>query len=114
MRSSLPRATRYFRKYVLIVVTAALATVAGVVAVPPVASAAGPVPHYLMTAFTNQSESNMYVYDSANATSFTQVRANAYTPPAGLIRDPSVIRHTDGNYYIAYPTTWTGDPIGFA
>ena len=87
---------------------------ASLVAVPSVASAAGPAPHYLMTAFTNSSESNMYVYDSANATNFTQVRANAYTPPSGLIRDPSVIRHTDGYYYIVYTTNWTGDTIGFA
>ncbi|WP_201440897.1 glycoside hydrolase family 43 protein [Saccharothrix sp. 6-C] len=67
-----------------------------------------------MTAFTNSSESNMHVYDSANATSFALVRSNAYTPPSGLIRDPSVIRHTDGYYYIVYTTNWTGDTIGFA
>ncbi|PWK83837.1 glycosyl hydrolase family 43 [Lentzea atacamensis] len=113
MRSSLPRAARSIRRYVLIGVTAALAA-AGAVSGSPTASAAGPVPHYLMTAFTNSSESNMYVYDSANATGFTQVRANAYTPPTGLIRDPSVIRHTDGYYYIVYTTNWTGDTIGFA
>ncbi len=93
---------------------AVAAALASIVAVPSVASAAGPAPHYLMTAFTNSSESNMYVYDSANATNFTQVRANAYTPPSGLIRDPSVIRHTDGYYYIVYTTNWTGDTIGFA
>ncbi|MFI9813843.1 glycoside hydrolase family 43 protein [Saccharothrix variisporea] len=80
----------------------------------PAAQAAGPVPHYLMTAFTNSSESNMYVYDSANATNFDLVRANAYRPPSGLIRDPSVIRHTDGYYYLVYTTGWTGNTIGFA
>ncbi|ANZ41598.1 arabinofuranosidase [Lentzea guizhouensis] len=95
-----------------LLVTAAF--LAGTAAATPTASAAGPVPHYLMTAFTNSSESNMYVYDSPNATTFTQVRANAYTPPSGLIRDPSVIRHTDGYYYIVYTTNWTGDTIGFA
>jgi len=78
------------------------------------AAAAGPTPHYLMTAFTNSSESNMYVYDSANATDYSLIRANAYTPPSGLIRDPSVIRHTDGYYYIVYTTNWTGNTIGFA
>lgn len=102
------------RSPLLIAVTTALAVVTSAVATQPVASAAGPAPHYLMTAFTNSSESNMYVYDSPNATSFTQVRANAYTPPSGLIRDPSVIRHTDGYYYIVYTTNWTGDTIGFA
>ncbi|WP_112263910.1 AbfB domain-containing protein [Lentzea terrae] len=102
------------RSSLLIAVTTALVAMTGAAATSPVASAAGPVPHYLMTAFTNSSESNMYVYDSPNATGFTQVRANAYTPPSGLIRDPSVIRHTDGYYYIVYTTNWTGDTIGFA
>ncbi|AGZ43831.1 glycoside hydrolase family 43 protein [Actinoplanes friuliensis] len=78
------------------------------------AEAAGPAPHYLMTAFTNSSESNMYVYDSANGTDYSLIRANAYTPPAGLIRDPSVMRHTDGYYYLVYTTNWTGNTIGFA
>jgi hypothetical protein len=78
------------------------------------ANAAGPVPHYLMTAFTNSSESNMYVYDSPEATTFTLAKANAYTPPSGLVRDPSVMRHTDGYYYLAYTTNWTGNTIGIA
>ena len=114
MRLSLPCHARSARRFVLTAAATVLAAVASLVAVPSVASAAGPAPHYLMTAFTNSSESNMYVYDSANATNFTQVRANAYTPPSGLIRDPSVIRHTDGYYYIVYTTNWTGDTIGFA
>jgi len=78
------------------------------------AEAAGPAPHYLMTAFTNSSESNMYVYDSSNATNYNLIKANAYTPPSGLVRDPSVMRHTDGYYYLVYTTNWTGDTIGFA
>ncbi|QFZ21736.1 glycoside hydrolase family 43 protein [Saccharothrix syringae] len=89
------------------------ALLVALLATPP-AHAAGPAPHYVMTAFTNSSESNMYVYDSPNATNFTLVRGNAYRPPSGLIRDPSVIRHTDGYYYIVYTTGWTGDTIGFA
>ena len=93
---------------------AAAVLAAGAVLVPAPAQAAGPAPHYLMTAFTNSSESNMYVYDSPDATSFSLVRANAYTPPSGLVRDPSVMRHTDGYYYLVYTTGWTGDTIGFA
>ncbi|MFC5835571.1 glycoside hydrolase family 43 protein [Nonomuraea insulae] len=91
-----------------------IAIAAALMAPATAAHAAGPAPHYLMTAFTNASQSNMYVYDSANATAFTLIRANAYTPPSGLIRDPSVIRHTDGYYYLVYTTNWTGDTIGFA
>ncbi|MFC4531188.1 glycoside hydrolase family 43 protein [Sphaerisporangium dianthi] len=94
---------------------AALIAALAVIVLPPVAAhAAGPVPHYLMTAFTNSSESNMYVYDSSNATNYNLVRANAYKPPSGLIRDPSVMRHTDGYYYLVHTTNWTGNTIGFA
>jgi hypothetical protein len=78
------------------------------------ATATGPAPHYLLTAFTNSSESNLYLYDSPNATTFTQAKTNAYTPPSGLVRDPSVMRHSDGYYYIAYTTNWTGNTIGLA
>ncbi|MGW0805165.1 glycoside hydrolase family 43 protein [Nonomuraea sp. NPDC002799] len=94
-------------------VMALLVAIAAVMFAPP-AHAVGPVPHYLMTAFTNSSESNMYVYDSPNATTYNLVRANAYTPPSGLIRDPSVLRHTDGYYYLVHTTNWTGNTIGFA
>ncbi|GAA3353643.1 hypothetical protein GCM10017744_007920 [Streptomyces antimycoticus] len=69
---------------------------------------------YTMTAFTNSSESNMYVYQSSDATTYTLLKGPAYTPPSGLIRDPSVIKHTDGYYYIVYTTNWTGNTIGFA
>lgn len=98
------------RALALVLTTLATSVLVGV----PAAHAAGPVPHYLMTAFTNSSESNMYVYDSPNATNFSLVRANAYRPPSGLIRDPSVIRHSDGYYYVVYTTGWTGNTIGFA
>ncbi|MCP2164053.1 glycoside hydrolase family 43 protein [Goodfellowiella coeruleoviolacea] len=79
-------------------------------AAPP----AGSTSRYTMTAFTNSSESNMYVYEAPDATGFRLRRGPAYTPPSGLIRDPSIIRHTDGYYYIVYTTNWTGNTIGFA
>jgi GH43 family beta-xylosidase len=69
---------------------------------------------FTMTAFTNSSESNLYVYDSADALTYSLLKGPAYTPPTGLIRDPSLIRHTDGWYWIVYTTNWTGNTIGFA
>jgi hypothetical protein len=74
----------------------------------------GSISRYTMTAFTNSSESNMYVYESNDATGYRLLRGPAYTPPTGLIRDPSIIRHTDGAYYVVYTTNWTGNTIGFA
>jgi len=50
---------------------------------------------YIFTAFTSASESNLYVYTSNDATTWTLLKGPAYTPPSGLIRDPSVILHTE-------------------
>ncbi|KAG6909481.1 hypothetical protein DXG01_017203 [Tephrocybe rancida] len=69
---------------------------------------------YVFTAFTAASESNLYVYTSSDALNFKLLKGPAYTPPTGLIRDPSVILHTDGNYYIAYTTDWTGANFAIA
>lgn len=73
-----------------------------------------PVTRYTMTAFTNGSSSKMYVYESTDATSYRLLRGPAYSPPWGLVRDPSMFRHTDGNYYLTYTTGAGGDTIGFA
>lgn len=100
---------------------AAIALLAPLAAGPvgaPAASAAAPPPgsisRYTMTAFTNSSESNMYVYESSDATGYRLLRGPAFTPPSGLIRDPSIMRHTDGYYWIVYTTNWNGNTIGFA
>ncbi|WP_224364698.1 glycoside hydrolase family 43 protein [Hyalangium versicolor] len=69
---------------------------------------------YTMTAFTNSSESNMYVYQSYNGTHYGLMKGPAFTPPSGLIRDPSVMKHSDGYYYVTYTTNWEGNTIGFA
>ncbi|WP_394844439.1 glycoside hydrolase family 43 protein [Pendulispora brunnea] len=72
---------------------------------------------YTMSAFTNSSESNMYVYESPDGTNFSLLKGPAYTPPSGSIRDPSIFRHTDGYYYLTYTTrTWSAlsTTIGFA
>lgn len=82
-----------------------------------------------MTAFTNRSQTDMWVYESTDATNFFPVGEGAYQSPhadpagtpatavtdkKGLCRDPSVFRHTDGAYYLTYTTGWDGNTIGFA
>jgi hypothetical protein len=79
-------------------------------AVPP----AGSMSRYTMTAFTYSSESNMYVYEAPDATAFRLLKGPAYTPPSGLVRDPSIFKHTDGYYYVTYTCAWTGNQIGVA
>ncbi len=56
---------------------------------------AGQATRYTMTAFTNSSESNMYVYESPDGTGFNLLKGPAYTPPSGLIRDPSIFFFND-------------------
>ena len=41
---------------------------------------------YTMTAFTNKSESNMYVYESDNGTDYGLIKGPAFTPPTGTTR----------------------------
>ncbi|EHS57552.1 glycoside hydrolase family 43 protein [Paenibacillus sp. Aloe-11] len=97
-------------KSVFIVFLAAM-ILSGVIS-PNTASAATSV--YTISAFTNSSESNLYIYQSYNATNYGLLKGSAYTPPEGLIRDPSIIKHTDGLYYVVYTTDWSGNTIGIA
>ena len=69
---------------------------------------------WVLTAFTNQSESNMYVYRSDDGRSFNLVKGPAYTPPAPqLVRDPSVMQY-NGRYYLVYTTGWREQQFGIA
>ncbi|MBA2394871.1 MAG: RICIN domain-containing protein [Ktedonobacteraceae bacterium] len=80
----------------------------------PMAHAAAPS-LYTMTSFSNSSESNMYVYLSNDGLNFARVGTGpAYTPPSGIIRDPSVTLNSDGRYYVAYTDAWSGNSIGLA
>ncbi|WP_238845266.1 glycoside hydrolase [Nocardia terpenica] len=78
------------------------------------AAAPEPAVRYTMSAFTNYNETDLYIYESADAVDFTLLRGPAYRPPTGLLRDPSIFRHTDGAYYLTHTTGWGGQTIGFA
>ncbi len=69
---------------------------------------------YTFTAFTNSSESNMYVYQSKDGINYTCVNGPAYSPPEGLVRDTSIIKYSDGAYYIVYTTDWESAAFGIA
>ena len=82
-------------------------------AAPPNGSAT----RYTIVPFLNSNDGTVNVYQSDDATDFRLLRSSAYTPPANRIRDASVIRHTDGYYYVTYTTHTWQDPsttIGFA
>lgn len=69
---------------------------------------------YTMAAFTNGSETDLYVYESGDATTYRLLRGPAYRPSAGLMRDPSIFRTVDGVYYLTYTASGDGRIIGFA
>ncbi|MBF6327733.1 arabinofuranosidase [Nocardia transvalensis] len=91
-----------------------LSMVVGAMVAPASAEAAGPSTRYTMVAFTNLSETDVDVYESGDATRFHPVGLAAYRPPFGLVRDPDLMRHRDGFYYIVYTTGWDGNTIGLA
>ncbi|MFD6269613.1 glycoside hydrolase family protein [Nocardia asteroides] len=75
----------------------------------------GRVPvRYTMTAFRADSDTTLAVYESFDGTTFSAVNEDAYTPPTGLVRDPSVLRHTDGRYYLTYTIAGDARAIGLA
>lgn len=90
----------------------ALATLPFLLPAAPVVAKDSPT--YTLTSFSNGNAAAMNVYRADDALNFKPVKELAYQPPQGLIRDPSIMRHSDGNYYVVYTTNWTGDEIGFA
>ncbi|MEV6279297.1 family 43 glycosylhydrolase [Nocardia sp. NPDC051832] len=94
----------------------------------PVVPATTPAVRYTMVSFTNNSQIDLYVYESVDATTFQLLKASAYRPPGAdpatpateptdigpLLRDPSVLRHENGRYYLVYTTGWEGSSLGFA
>ncbi|NLV78714.1 MAG: glycoside hydrolase family 43 protein [Rhodococcus sp.] len=92
-----------------------LLVVAGMlIAFPSTSGAESPSKwRYTMVAFSNDSDRDLDVYESSDGTDFEPVGLSTYRPPSGLVRDPSIFRHTDGMYYLTY-TTVDGANIGFA
>jgi hypothetical protein len=82
-------------------------------AAPPSGSAT----RYTIVPFLNSNDGTVNVYQSDDATDFRLVKSSAYTPPGNRIRDASILKHTNGYYYITYTTHTWQDPsttIGFA
>lgn len=71
---------------------------------------------YTFAAFTNSSQSQLYIYQSTDGLHFPVRVGPVYTPPTpDLLRDPSIIHYkVDGRYYITYTTAWKGHTIGIA
>lgn len=67
---------------------------------------------FLMSAFPATSQNTLSLFSSADGINFTSLGSEVYTPPKGLLRDPSIMRAADGLYYIVYTTGWSGTSFG--
>ncbi|MCL6590059.1 MAG: RICIN domain-containing protein [Firmicutes bacterium] len=72
---------------------------------------------YIFTTFKGDAaaDEKLWVYTSTNGTSFTLFSETGFGGPTGVLRDPSVMKHTDGKYYIAFTVqSWTTSSTYFA
>ena len=69
---------------------------------------------YLMSAFPASSQNTLSMFSSYDGVTFTSLAGETYTPPKGLLRDPSILHAADGYYYIVYTTGWAGSTFGVA
>ena len=61
------------------------------------------------------SKQKLSLYTSKNGLDFTLLSNTGYAGPTGVLRDPSIMKHTDGLYYIAYTIkSWTTTSSAFA
>jgi len=78
---------------------------------------AATVTRYILTTFKSDAaaDEKLWVYTSPDATNFTVLSDTGYGGPTGVLRDPSIMKHTDGRYYVAFTTqSWTTASTSFA
>lgn len=100
------------RPFLMAVATTTTVLAGTLVAAP--AHAASTV--YTLTSFSNSNETDMFSYQSTDGLTFNRLgTGKVYTPPSGILRDPSVTKNTaDRRYWVAYTTAWKGNTIGLA
>ena len=69
---------------------------------------------FLVSGFNATSQNKLSLFSSVEGINFTSLASETFTPPKGLLRDPSIMRHIDGFYYIAYTTDWNGKNFAIA
>ena len=71
---------------------------------------------YLFTTFLGDgaAEEKLSVYTSTDGLTFKLLSHTGYGGPTGVLRDPSILQHTDGKYYVAYTLqSWTTSSTSF-
>jgi hypothetical protein len=83
--------------------------------IAPIALAAAPT--YIFTTFKGDAaaDEKLWVYTSTDAITFSLLANTGFGGPTGVLRDPSIMKHTDGKYYIAFTVqSWTTSSTFFA
>ena len=65
----------------------------------------GPGYPYIFSCFNDSApSSDLIIYTSTDALNFTLLYDTKYVGPSGYLRDPSIMKHTDGKFYVAFTT----------
>jgi hypothetical protein len=65
----------------------------------------GPGYPYVFSVFNDSAaKSDLIIYTSNDALNFTLLYDTGYTGPTGFLRDPSIMKNTDGKFYVAFTT----------
>jgi sucrose-6-phosphate hydrolase SacC (GH32 family) len=104
-----------YRLIGILFLTFCLAFVMGIIA-QPVRQAKAASYNYVFTTFLGDgaAQEKLSVYTSSDGANFSLLSNTGYTGPSGVLRDPSIIKHTDGKFYMAYTTqSWTTASTSF-
>ncbi len=97
---------------VLLILFTAVINLAPFSAPPPALAATT----YIYATFKGDAapDEKLWIYTSSNGTSFNWLY-NGFGGPTGVLRDPSIMKHSDGKYYIAFTVqSWTTNSTYFA
>jgi hypothetical protein len=82
-------------------------------AMPLIAAAAAPV--YIFATFTGDGAEDMKlrIYVSPDAINYSLYSITGYGGPTGSLRDPSIMKHTDGRYYMVFTAPPYNKPYAY-
>lgn len=72
---------------------------------------------YVLSTFMGDAsaQEKLWIYTSPDGVNFTQYSNTGYGGPTGVLRDPTIMKYSDGKYYIAFTTqSWTTASTFFA
>jgi Glycosyl hydrolases family 43 len=72
--------------------------------------------NYVLSTFNSNAASieKLSIYTSIDGVNFSLLSNTGYSGPTGVLRDPSIMKHTDGKFYITYTTeSWTRASTNF-